>query len=70
MMALVTVETERMAAEGRAVMTAVAAVVVGVTSKHVSFRSCFVISNLQIYRIARRSRAFSIYLKPIETRYG
>jgi hypothetical protein len=34
MMALVTVEAERMAAEGRAVMTAVAAVVVGMTSKH------------------------------------
>jgi hypothetical protein len=27
------------------VMAAVAAVVVGVTSKHVGFRSCFVISN-------------------------
>ncbi len=41
MMALVAVEAERMAAEGRAVMTAVAAVVVGMTSKHVGFRSCF-----------------------------
>ena len=39
------VETERMAAEMRAVMTAVAAVMGMMTSKHVGFRSCFVISN-------------------------
>jgi hypothetical protein len=37
-------EAERMAAERRAVMAAVATVVVGMTSKHVGFRSCFVIS--------------------------
>lgn len=46
MMAFVTVEAKRMAAEMRAVMTAVAAVVGMVTSKHVCFRSCFVISEL------------------------
>jgi len=44
MMTLVAVEAERMAAEVRAVMTAVAAVVGMMTSKHVGFRSCFVIS--------------------------
>jgi len=44
MMALVTVEAERMAAVVTAVIAAVAAVMVGMTFKHVCFRSCFVIS--------------------------
>ena len=45
MMAFVAaVEAEGMAAEMRAVVTAVAAVVGMMTSKHVGFRSCFVIS--------------------------
>jgi hypothetical protein len=44
--AFVTVEAERVAAVVRAVRAAVATVMVGMTSKHVVLRSCFVISKL------------------------
>jgi hypothetical protein len=57
---MLAVEAERMATVVFVAVTApVAAVVMLMSSKHACFRSCFVISKLQIYRIDDTSRAIS-----------
>jgi hypothetical protein len=65
MMALVAMEAERMAAEKRAMMAAVTALVVGVTSKHVVLDPVSLYRNYRYIGLVERQERFPIYLKPI-----